>query len=165
MSTIARRKIISNRIAELCATAFAQIAVINEFELEELQRVVDTTTGKPKVGKDSSDQPTLLFSSTLVASIEDNTVIRKIDDEILGNISNDMLVDKFFIRNDLLGIGIDASGQGVIVAEDDTIVYAEEYLYNVWFTKETALSPPAGSQGLYSLEDISIGGENPFNIL
>ena len=164
MSTIARRKIISNRIAELCAQAFTQIGILSEYEIQDFQRVVDTTTGIPKVGRDSESQPQLLFSSTLVASIEDNNLIRKIDDDILGNISNDMLREKFFIRNDYLGIGIDASGNGIIVGEGGEITYAEEYLYNVWFTAETAQSPPQGSIGLYSVEDITTGGNNPFNI-
>ena len=42
-------------------------------------------------------------------------------DEILKNVSNNMLAGKFFIREDMKGIGIDATGQGVIVSEGSVV--------------------------------------------
>ena len=55
MSTIARRKIISKRIAELCANAFTVNGVSTVFDLNELQKTIDTATGAPKVGRQETD--------------------------------------------------------------------------------------------------------------
>jgi len=168
MSTIARRKIISKRIAELCAQAFTTNGVSEVFALEDLQRTIDKTTGIPKIGRADDSDNVLLFSNTLVGSIEDNELIRHIDTNILNNVDNQSLAEKFFIRADLFGIAIDATGMAPLLV-GGVIVWQEDYLYNVWFLDETAANPPFGydntqSQGTYSIENLSAGGNNPYNI-
>ena len=82
MSTIARRKIIAQRIAELCVEAFTtaryrhmesgeDLSFTSLYDLKDFQTSIDVTTGKPKRGR-TSDETLVLFSNTLVAAIEDN---------------------------------------------------------------------------------------------
>tara|TARA_B100000287_G_scaffold435421_1_gene503629 strand:+ start:4648 stop:6342 length:1695 start_codon:yes stop_codon:yes gene_type:complete len=166
MSTIARRKIITNRIAELCAEAFTYNGVSDVFNIQDLQKSISSDTGAPMVGRENTEKAVLLFSNTLVSTIEDNDLIRHIDDNVLNGVPNNEIANKFFIRDDLFGIAIDATGMAQIEV-DGQLVWQEEYLYNIWFTAQIAENPPVDSTpetGIFSIENMTLGGNNPYNI-